>query len=104
MTLHVVYGSNIDQSLQNINMSSLKQCLVSGARIAAYNFTTERLIATSKAPINSSSNAHSSDTNNSIFTKCTKWSIFLCVVSYDASRHATHCNVVRLPLRRDSFY
>ena len=41
----VVYGNNIDQSLQNINASSSKQCLVSGTRIAAYNLATERLIA-----------------------------------------------------------
>ena len=67
--LRVVYGSNVDQSLQNMNAFSSKQCLVSGARVAAYNLATERLIAASKAPINSSSNAHSSDTKNSIFTK-----------------------------------
>ena len=81
MTLLVVYGSNIDQSWQNINASSSKQCLVSGARIAAYNFAMERLIAASKAPINLSSNAHSSDTNNSIFTKFAIRLVFSCAVT-----------------------
>ena len=38
MTLCVVYGINVDQSLQNISVSGSKQCFVSGARIAAYNF------------------------------------------------------------------
>ena len=51
--LRVVYGSNVDQSLQNINASSSKQCFVSGARIAAYNLATERLIAASIAPFKS---------------------------------------------------
>ena len=48
--LRVVYGSNVDQSLQNINASSSKQCLVNGARIAADNLAMERLIASSLAP------------------------------------------------------
>ena len=39
--------------INHINSSSSKQRLVSGARIAAYNFATGRLIAESKAPINS---------------------------------------------------
>ena len=86
-TLLVVYGSNIDQSLQNINASSSKQCLVSGARIAAYNLATEHLIAASKAPINLSSNVYSSDTNNSIFTKCAKWSVFVHVCAVTIVRN-----------------
>ena len=53
MMLHVVYGSNVDQSLQNISASSSKQCLVSGACIAAYNLATERMIAVSIAPFKS---------------------------------------------------
>ena len=50
--------------------------------LAAYNLAMERLIATSKAPINyQSSILLSSDTNNAIFTKCAKWLVFPCAVT-----------------------
>ena len=74
-------------------MSSSKQHLVRGTRITAYNFATDCLIAVSKAPINSWSNAHSGDTNNLIFTKCTKRSVFLCMVTYSYEGHFnSHAN------------
>ena len=67
-----------------MNASSSKQWLVSGACIAAYNLIMERLIAASKALINSSSNVHSSDTctNKLNFHKMCKRSVFLCTVTY----------------------
>ena len=76
MTLCVIYGSNVDQSLQNINASSSKQCLVSGARIADYNLATERLIAASLAPFKLPKIAQSSDTNNSIYISRAVRSLF----------------------------
>ena len=43
---------------------------------------SECLIAASKAPIKSSLIAYSSDTNNSIFTKCAKRLVYSCTVIY----------------------
>ena len=79
--LHVVYGSNVDQSLQNINASGSKHCLVSGARITAYNLAMEHLIAASMVPFKSPLNAHSNATNNSICVIFATRALFLYKVT-----------------------
>ena len=87
----------MDQPLQNINVCSSKQCLVSGACIAAYNLATERLIAVSIATLNSPYSAYSNATNNLICVICMTrafsyiwsqmWPVLAGLIDFDVFTH-----------------
>ena len=91
--LRVVYEINVEQSLQNINACSSKQCLVSGACIAVYNLATEHLIAVSIAPFKSPWIAHSNATNNSICVICATRALFLYVSGFEKRGHLAQISI-----------